>query len=136
MSSIADQTNLFGESTVNSMAAQMMTKMVKDRAEEVIETNRGWLSLDLIKDYFDVTNRYVLNKLRIILFPFTVKTDDWKRQGMSYEFSNEGTMVTPRGDLQAPDLYIPLMSFVTFILLVGCFKAYESRTQEAQFDME
>ena len=110
------------------MAAEMITKGVKGRVTEAIETNKGWLSLDWIKDYFDVTNRYVLNKLRIILFPFTLKTDDWKRQGMTYEFSNEGTMVTPRGDLQAPDMYIPLMSFVTFILLVGCFKAYESHT--------
>ena len=28
------------------------------------------------------------------------------------------------------------MSFVTFILLVGCFKAYEANTYETQFDME
>ena len=44
--------------------------------------------------------------------------------------------MTSRDDLQAPDLYIPLMSFVTFILLVGCFKAYEANTYETQFDME
>ena len=31
----------------------------------------------------------------------------------------EEDLFTPRNDLQAPDLYIPLMSFVTFILITG-----------------
>jgi hypothetical protein len=29
--------------------------------------------MDSMKDYFDVTNAYVLNKLRIILLPVTIK---------------------------------------------------------------
>ena len=37
-------------------------------------------SLDLFKDYFDVTNEYVLKKTLIILLPFTVKGEDgWQR---------------------------------------------------------
>lgn len=41
-----------------------------------VQENKGWLSffsLDSIKDYFDVTNSYVLHKLRIIVFPVTLK---------------------------------------------------------------
>jgi len=63
----------------------------------------------------------VLNKIRIILFPVTLKTEDWKRKNAGYDFNNEE--LTPKGDLQAPDLYIPLMSFVTFILLTGLYLA-------------
>ena len=66
-----------------------------------------------MKDYFDVTNEYVIKKLRIIYLPFTIK--DWKPLPPSYD----GTHITPRTDVMAPDLYIPLMSFVTFIILVG-----------------
>ena len=44
--------------------------------------------------------------------------------------------MTPRGDLQAPDLYIPLMSFVTFILLLGCFKSADAQAHDEKFDME
>ena len=40
--------------------------------------------------------------------------------------------MTPRGDLQAPDLYIPLMSWITFILLVGWTKGTTLET----FDTE
>ena len=136
MGNMNDQ-NLFGDSTMNSMAAQMVTNMAKGRAEELYETNKGWLSLDIIKDYFDVTNRYVLNKLRIIILPITItNTDDWKRQGRNYDYNQEGVPSTPRQDLQAPDLYIPLMSFVTFILLLGCFKAVDAQVNDTVFDME
>lgn len=72
-----------------------------------------------MKDYFDVTNSYVLQKLRIILLPVTLKGDDWKRKSAGYDFNNEA--LTPRGDVQAPDLYIPMMFFVTFILLTGLY---------------
>jgi hypothetical protein len=44
-----------------------------------VEQNKGWLSLNQLKCYFDVTNTYVLHKLRIIMLPFTVKGEDaWR----------------------------------------------------------
>ena len=89
----------------------------------------SWLSLDLVKDYFDVTNEYVLRKLLIILFPFTVKGEEgWRRNRMSsFDMSqgdNPNSDSTPRSDLQAPDLYIPLMSFVTSVFLIGCIQGF------------
>ena len=59
----------------------------------------------------------MINKLRIIFLPFSISNDDWKRQMHGSDMDSEAS--TPRGDLQAPDLYIPLMAFVTYILLVG-----------------
>ena len=50
----------------------------------VYEENKGWisfLSFDALKVYFDVTNTYVLHKLKIILFPFIVKEDEWRQAG-------------------------------------------------------
>ena len=86
--------------------------------------------MDLIKDYFDVTNEYVMHKLKIIVLPFLVNSEDWKRQqggaGLGYDADNSAGLQesTPRNDIQAPDLYIPLMAYVTFILLVGLIKAF------------
>lgn len=37
------------------------------------DTSKWYISIDSLKDYFDVTNSYVLQKLRIILFPVTIK---------------------------------------------------------------
>ena len=101
--------------------------------------NKGYLSflsLDSLKIYFDVTNSYVLHKLKIILFPFLLKEDDWKR-GQNGEQGAFGTTdeaeedrFTPRNDLQAPDLYIPLMSFVSFILLTGFHLGISSKASK------
>jgi hypothetical protein len=33
--------------------------------------------LDSLKGYFDVTNTYVLHKLRIIAFPFSLKVSEY-----------------------------------------------------------
>lgn len=54
--------------------------MMKDygtaKLKEQYEENKGYLSflsIDGLKVYFDVTNSYVLHKLKIILFPFLLK---------------------------------------------------------------
>ena len=87
-----------------------------------VEQNKGvlsWLSLDAVKDYFDVTNEYVVKKLCVVLLPFTVKGEDGWKRASNYDFSNSDTSSSPRNDLQAPDLYIPFMSFVTYLILCG-----------------
>jgi len=94
----------------------MPSTLTFDRVSE----NKGYLSflsIDALKDYFDVSNSYVLQKLKLILFPFTLKTEEWRRKQVGMEFSPDD--LVPRNDTQAPDLYLPLMSFVTFILLTG-----------------
>jgi len=63
--------------------------------------------------YFDVTNSYVVKKLQLLLVPFLFG-GDWNQ-----ELDTEGLARSPRHNLHAPDLYIPLMSFITFVLLTG-----------------
>ena len=86
------------------MAANMMKDYALGKASETYEQNKGylsWLSLDTLKIYFDVTNSYVLHKLKIILFPFLLKEDDWKRGSKSFDPtpSFEEEEFTPRNDL-------------------------------------
>lgn len=76
------------------------------------------------KYYFAVNHRYVLRKLSLILVPFVNRT--WGRQrgldggNFGGAPSDDGTCyLPPRDDLNAPDLYIPVMSFVTYVLVVG-----------------
>jgi len=69
----------------------------------------------VLKYYFNVNNSYVINKLKILLFPFPHKV--WKRR---IHKQGEGEVyLPPRDDINAPDLYIPLMAFVTYVLLIG-----------------
>ncbi|KCZ82416.1 hypothetical protein H312_00074 [Anncaliia algerae PRA339] len=57
------------------------------------------------RPYFNISNSYILRKLFLILMPFYNK--DWN-------------IVLPKtGSLNQPDLYIPFMSFITYILIKG-----------------
>lgn len=114
-----------------NMAGDAFKNYAMGELEKTVGDSKKWLgffNLDSLKDYFDVTNSYVLQKLRIILFPVTLKGDDWKRKTGGYDFNNQE--LTPRGDEQAPDLYIPTMFFVTFILLTGFYLGSSTHTFE------
>lgn len=65
-----------------------------------------------LKYYFAVDNAYVGKKLGILFFPFFHK--DW-----SLKFAGSADPAPAREDVNAPDLYIPLMSFLTYILVSG-----------------
>ena len=71
--------------------------------------------MSALKHYFNVSNSYVINKLFLILFPWRHKP--WSRRTALGPSGQEGYFLPPRDDLNSPDLYLPLMSFVTYILL-------------------
>jgi hypothetical protein len=82
-----------------------------------------WTSL---KYYFEVDNRYVLSKLRAIVFSALLKGKKWRREEMDDAPSGQDTYAkkyaTPANDENAPDLYLPLMSFVTYIVVCSYIK--------------
>ncbi|VDK72827.1 unnamed protein product [Onchocerca ochengi] len=71
-----------------------------------------YLSAFQLKYYFAVDNTYVGKKLGLILFPFLHR--DW-----TVKYDSSDSPVPPRSDVNAPDLYIPLMAYVTYILISG-----------------
>ncbi|CDW81663.1 UNKNOWN [Stylonychia lemnae] len=110
------------QTQMNSVAGNLIKNYAMNQFNQTVGDTKSYMSffsLDSIKEFFDVNNSYVLKKLRIILFPVTIKGEAWKRQVGGYDFNNQE--LPPREDPQAPDLYIPLMSFVTFILITGFY---------------
>lgn len=71
-------------------------------------------SVASLKYYFAVNNIYVLRKLKVLLFPFN---RSWSRKMVSTS-NNIHMYLPPSEDVNAPDLYIPIMAFITYILLV------------------
>jgi len=89
--------------------------MLNSANQYVGNTVGRFLTLSPFKYYFNVNNSYVFNKIKLLLCPFLHKS--WKRRiGRHNEVDS---YVPPREDINAPDLYIPTMAFVTYILLVG-----------------
>ena len=75
--------------------------------------------LAVLRYYFDVNNAYVLKKLQILLLPF--RHAQWERMA-------DGTSLRPPSqDPNAPDLYLPLMSLVTYILVAGFVSGADGR---------
>ncbi|CAN6466166.1 unnamed protein product [Victoria cruziana] len=66
--------------------------------------------------YFQVNEQYVRNKLRVILAPF-LHRGQWTR--IREHAGGRLSYKPPIYDINAPDLYIPLMSFGTYVVLAG-----------------
>ncbi|CAI4224796.1 unnamed protein product [Auanema sp. JU1783] len=65
-----------------------------------------------LKYYFSVDNTYVGKKLAILLFPFL------HREWAPRHCGGDGP-VPAKEDVNAPDLYIPIMAFITYVLVSG-----------------
>lgn len=73
------------------------------------------MNVSALKHYFNVTNSYVINKLFLVLFPWRHKP--WSRKQAVGPSGQEGWYLPPRDDVNSPDMYIPVMSVVTYIFL-------------------
>jgi len=117
---------------LQNLASNPMAQMGMNYAGKVFGDGTGilssWLPMKKLEFYFDVDNRYVLRKLKVLFLPFFHK--DWSRQHRSADDSGEHSRgAPPREDLNSPDLYIPTMAFVTYVLLMALVLAIDSSFQ-------
>ncbi|VDN52013.1 unnamed protein product [Dracunculus medinensis] len=89
-------------------------------AEQQKEKLSKYLSAFKLKYYFAVDNAYVGKKLAILTFPFFHK--QW-----NVMHDDGGQPVPARFDVNAPDLYIPLMAFITYVLISGFVLGVQGR---------
>lgn len=81
------------------------------------EQVKKYVSMGALRHYFNVTTSYVLRKLLLVLFPWRHKP--WSRQQRPSSTGQDTSysFLPPREDVNSPDMYIPVMAFVTYILL-------------------
>lgn len=124
----AGQFAMFQQPIVQDMAMQYGQKLA-DHGKEIVHSHiEKYLPIAKLKYYFAVDNSYVVNKLKIIFFPFLQK--DW---GMKYDHENP---VQPRYDINAPDLYIPSMSYITYVVLAGIALGMQQRFSSEQLGIQ
>lgn len=123
---------------INDPTAQMgfqVGKTAMAAGQEYMEQNfNRYVSIPALKHYFNVSNSYVLNKLLLVLFPWRHKP--WSRQqarltaatpGPNGQISQQqysSMFLPPRDDLNSPDMYIPVMALVTYILLTSMLAGF------------
>jgi len=97
----------------------------KDMVEKKLD---HFLSVSKLKYYFAVDTNYVVKKLGLVSFPFA--HSDWS---LKYDQSEP---VAPRYEINAPDLYIPTMAFVTYILICGLVMGTQNRFDPEQLGIQ
>ncbi|XP_046498743.1 protein YIF1A isoform X2 [Equus asinus] len=78
-----------------------------------------FVSVNKLKYFFAVDTAYVAKKLGLLVFPYT-------HQNWEVQYSRDAPL-PPRRDLNAPDLYIPTMAFITYVLLAGIALGIQKR---------
>ncbi|TIA91262.1 hypothetical protein E3P99_01161 [Wallemia hederae] len=87
------------------------------------------IPLPIVKTLFNVNTAYVVNKLRLIYLPWRHKS--WLRhrnEAMGHDgFNVSAGYLSPREDINSPDLYIPTMSVVTYIIVAAIYAGIQNK---------
>lgn len=113
---------------VQDMALQYGNQLAAQGREVVQREISKYVPVSRMRYYFAVDTRYVLRKLLLIMFPYTHK--EWM---VKYD---QDLPVQPRYDINAPDLYIPSMGYVTYVLLAGFMLGLQHRFSPEQIGMQ
>lgn len=119
---------MFQQPMVQDMAMQYGQKLADQGKEMMNKEFEKYIPVTKLKYYFAVDNKYVLNKLRLLFFPFAHK--DWS---LKYDQENP---VQPRFDINAPDLYIPAMAYITYVVLAGFILGMQKRFTPEQLGIQ
>ncbi|KAI7902414.1 YIF1-domain-containing protein [Cokeromyces recurvatus] len=113
--------NFYSQFNFNDPAAQMGMQFAGSamaQGHAYVEKNfNRWVNLPALRHYFNVSNTYVMSKIRLLLFPW--RHSSWNRLIMRSETGQIEGFKPPREDINSPDLYIPVMAVVTYVLLCG-----------------
>ncbi|KAF2858051.1 YIF1-domain-containing protein [Piedraia hortae CBS 480.64] len=110
----AQYMNSFMNDPTTHMGLQMGQTAMRAGHEYMEQNLNRFVSVSALKPYFNVSNSYVLSKLMLVLFPWRHRR--WSRSA-NHGSAGTSAYLPPREDVNAPDMYIPLMAVVTYILL-------------------
>ncbi|XP_028655872.1 protein YIF1A isoform X1 [Erpetoichthys calabaricus] len=111
--------NIFGDSVVSDLAMAYGSNLANQSKEMVNKEINRFMPINKLKYFFAVDTKYVVKKLALLMFPYT-------HQNWEVRYSRDSPL-TPRCDVNAPDLYIPSMAFITYILLAGMALGIQKR---------
>uniref|UniRef100_A0A8V0Y3A3 Protein YIF1 n=1 Tax=Gallus gallus TaxID=9031 RepID=A0A8V0Y3A3_CHICK len=104
---------------VSTIAAAYGSSWASQGREMMDRNIDRFLPVGRLKYYFAVDTVYVGRKLGLLFFPFLHQ--DWQ-----VHYQQDGP-VAPRFDVNAPDLYIPAMAFITYLLVAGLALGTQNR---------
>ena len=87
-------------------------KLGLNMGKKIVQNSKfvDYFSLEGLKPYFDVDNKYVLVKFRYLFLPFL------KENSSNTVNTNE---LETKYNVEYSDLYLPIMSFITYVLTIS-----------------
>ncbi|XP_052756521.1 protein YIF1B-B [Galleria mellonella] len=128
MASPAQIGSMLQQPIVQDMALQYGNQLAAQGREVMQRELNKFVPVSRLRYYFAVDTRYVFRKLLLLIFPFTHK--EWM---VKYD---QDLPVQPRYDINAPDLYIPCMGYVTYVLLAGFMLGLQHRFSPEQIGIQ
>ena len=98
----------------NDPTVNIGMKIGQEYGTQYVSVISQFLSFNFLRPYFQVNYKYVLMKIKYILLPFLYKEPELQDES---DFE-DNTLNIPRSKIEYPDLYIPLLSFMSYIMLV------------------
>ena len=112
-----------GQGALGGMAAQALgAGGVENMAEQKLNQGKtmlaAWFNLDAARFYFEVSNKYVRDKCLLVVLAHGLHFGGPAKFKFPEAYqATTGPRQEPKYDLHAPDLYVPTMAFVTYIIL-------------------
>lgn len=107
--------NYTGQFASRILAEPIVTNMAMQYGNALVGSGKQqfekYVPVSALKYYFAVDTDYVFMKLALLFFPFAHK--DWS---VKYE---QDVPLQPRYEKNAPDMYIPTMAFLTYVVVAG-----------------
>ncbi|CAH2238128.1 protein YIF1B-B [Pararge aegeria] len=128
MASPANIGAMLHQPIVQDMAMQYGNQLAAQGREVVTRELGKFVPVSRLRYYFAVDTNYVLKKLLLILFPY-------RHQEWMVKYDQESP-VQPRYDVNAPDLYIPCMGYVSYVLLAGFMLGLQQRFSPEQISVQ
>lgn len=127
---------------INDSTAQLGLQVGQNAmaaGQQIVNDNfNKYINVNALKHYFNVTTSYVLSKLLLVLFPWRHRS--WVRRttqdatfSPNLQQSPTDSYLAPRDDINSPDMYIPVMGFVTYILISATLQGLRGSFDPALF---
>lgn len=114
--------NMKAAETISNVGFEITKGFVKNIINDETKGITDLFSLKFLKPYFSVDNKYVSMKLKLILFPFLYNESKSLNEEIEFEqddTNNDKNQNISKSSIAFPDLYVPLMGFITFLLVIA-----------------
>lgn len=104
----------------NDNTVDIGVKIGSEIGSKYLNNTSEWLSFKFLKPYFSINNRYLFRKVKQICLPFLYREPEITDE----EDFNDNYFTIAKSRIEYPDLYLPLVSFMTYILLITFYFAF------------